>query len=76
MCGWDDCEQVQVSLEALLDTSLLTQRERAEREVRLTMLETVREYALEQMAAHGELEHLQQRHAVYFATVGNALSRS
>jgi predicted ATPase len=66
VCGWDDAEQVQRSLETLLDTSLLQQREYAESEVRLSMLETIREYALEQLAASGEIEQVQQRHADYF----------
>ncbi len=33
-----------------------------EPEPRFTMFETVREYALEQLAAHGEADHWQQRH--------------
>ena len=67
VCGWDDdTTHVEASLEALLDTSLLQQRERVDGEVRVMMLETIREYALEQLAASGELEQVQRRHADYF----------
>lgn len=66
VCGWDDAAHLEASLEALLDTSLLQQRERVEGEVRVMMLETVRDYALEQLAASGELEEMQRRHADYF----------
>lgn len=69
VCGWEDRGQVQTSLEALLDTSLLQQRERVEREVRMTLLETIREYALEQLVASGELEQVQRRHADYFVSL-------
>ena len=60
------CRHVEASLEALLDTSLLQQREGVDGEVRVMMLETVRDYALEQLAASGELEQVQRRHADYF----------
>ena len=53
-------------LQALLDQSLLQQVERLAGEARFTMLETIREYALEQLAARGEAPVLQQRHAAYY----------
>ena len=72
VCGWDDAAGVQPSLEALLDNSLLQQREGVDGEVRVTMLETIREYALEQLAASGELEQVQRRHAAYFVLAEDA----
>jgi len=51
---------------SLLDKSLLRQAGGADGEPRFTTLETIREYALEQLAASGELEILRQRHAEYF----------
>ena len=56
-------------LQALLDQSLLQQVERPVGEARFTMLETIREYALEQLAARGEVAELQQRHAAYYLTL-------
>jgi predicted ATPase/transcriptional regulator with XRE-family HTH domain len=53
-------------LQSLLDTSLIWQTEGPEGEPRLLMLETIREYALEQLAANGELEALRQQHAAYY----------
>src|SRR5262249_9717308 len=53
-------------LTMLIDQSLLQQTLAPDGEVRFTMLETIREYALEQLAARGEVDWLQQRHAAYF----------
>ena len=50
----------------LLDHNLLRQTETAG-EPRFTMLETIREYGLEQLRAHGELDDIQRRHAVWIA---------
>ncbi len=43
-------------------------REAAAAESRFVLLETIRAFALEQLAASGELTTLRQRHAEYFAT--------
>ncbi len=42
-------------------------QEAAEAESRFSMLEIIREYALEQLRASGELADMQRRHAAYFA---------
>lgn len=42
-------------------------RERVESEPRFSMLETIREFALDRLRASGELATTQQRHAEYFA---------
>jgi predicted ATPase len=52
-------------LAALLDQSLLRQVEGIDNEPRFMMLETIREYALERLAEHGETEALHRRHADY-----------
>jgi hypothetical protein len=44
----------------------------ADDEPRFLMLETMREYALEQLAAHGEEEVVRQRHAAYYAALAGA----
>jgi hypothetical protein len=51
---------------SLVDKSLLRQQRCADDEVRFHMLETIRVYALEQLAAHGQAEATQRRHAAYF----------
>jgi tetratricopeptide (TPR) repeat protein len=53
-------------LQSLLDQSLLQQVERLTGEPGFTMLETIREYALEQLVARGEATALQQRHTAYY----------
>jgi predicted ATPase/class 3 adenylate cyclase len=51
---------------SLLDKSLLQQTEQEGGELRLSMLETIREYGLECLGANGELEVAQQAHAAYY----------
>jgi predicted ATPase len=53
-------------LAALLDKSLLKQLEGSDGAPRFMMLETIREYALERLAASGETEVLRRRHAECF----------
>jgi non-specific serine/threonine protein kinase len=55
----------------LVDKSLL-QRQSAGDEPRVGMLETVREFALEQLAAAGELPELERRHAEYYLALAEA----
>ncbi|HET8627499.1 MAG TPA: tetratricopeptide repeat protein [Thermomicrobiales bacterium] len=50
----------------LVDESLLRQSAGPDGEPRLTMLETVREYAWERLAANGEAEEARRRHAAHF----------
>ncbi|MEO7910314.1 MAG: tetratricopeptide repeat protein [Roseiflexaceae bacterium] len=58
-------------LAALLDKSLLWQRETADGTRRLGMLETIREYAQERLEQHGEAVALRQRHAAYYLALAN-----
>jgi predicted ATPase/DNA-binding CsgD family transcriptional regulator len=51
---------------SLIDKSLLLRSEQTDGELRLVMLETVREYAGECLQANGEAARLHQNHAAYF----------
>jgi len=62
----DEAGQVMDSVASLLDKSLLQQTEQEGQEPRLVMLETIREYGLEQMLVHGEMETVRQGHAEYY----------
>ena len=54
-------------LGSLVDKSLVRKQEAGvEREPRFSMLETIREYGLEQLVASGEAETLRRAHAVYY----------
>jgi predicted ATPase/class 3 adenylate cyclase len=53
-------------LAELLDKSLLRQEEQAAGETRFWMLQTLREFGLEQLAQSGELETTRQAHAEYY----------
>jgi predicted ATPase/transcriptional regulator with XRE-family HTH domain len=51
---------------ALLNHNLIRRDERPDGEAHLVMLETIREYALEQLAVQGEVDHISSRHAAYY----------
>src|SRR5262249_3870536 len=53
-------------LESLLAKNLIRHAAAGEGEPRFTMLETIREYALERLEAQGEAEALRKRHAAYY----------
>jgi predicted ATPase len=53
-------------LATLVDHSLVWPSEAANGEPRFTMLETIREYAVERLASSGDLDELQRRHAEHF----------
>jgi predicted ATPase/DNA-binding SARP family transcriptional activator len=53
-------------LGALVENSLVVRERETGGEPRFRMLETIREYGLEQQAAHGETETVGQRHAAFY----------
>lgn len=55
-------------LASFVDKSLLRQHEGPDGEPRFRMLETIREYAQERLAASGEAEELARQHALYYLT--------
>ena len=62
-------------LEQLVDNSLLVRVPAANGQARFTMLETLREYALERLAEQGECERLRDWHACYFLRKAEAVER-
>jgi predicted ATPase/transcriptional regulator with XRE-family HTH domain len=63
------CATLQL-VEALVDKSLLRQREDPNGDARFVMLEMIREYAAERLATSGEAELLRQQHAAYYQVLG------
>jgi predicted ATPase/class 3 adenylate cyclase len=59
-------------LSALLDQSLIRRDEGIHGESRFMMLETIREFALEQLTARGEGNDVARRHAEHFTAVAEA----
>lgn len=59
-------------ISSLVDKSLLRQGEQPDGEPRFSLLATIREYALEQLVARGEVAELERRHATYYAAVAAA----
>ncbi len=60
-------DTVAAGVASLLDKSLVRRLPHPDEDVRFGMLETVREYALEQLAERGEADALRCRHAGYYA---------
>jgi tetratricopeptide (TPR) repeat protein len=60
------------ALAILVDASLLQQRAEPSGEPRFVMLETIREYAWEQLERSGDLELVRRRHAVYYLALVEA----
>jgi predicted ATPase len=54
------------NIASLLDKSLLRQKEQSDSEMRYTMLETIKEYGLEQLESSGEAETVRRHHAEFF----------
>ena len=54
---------------SLLDKHLLQQRDQEDREPRLFMLETIREYGLERLQVSGEMHVIRRAHASYYLTL-------
>ncbi|HZO31709.1 MAG TPA: tetratricopeptide repeat protein [Chloroflexota bacterium] len=67
VCGADDVPHASIldSVARLVDQSLVQQHSGADGDSRFTMLETVREYALEHLQARGETETYRWRHMAY-----------
>ena len=74
-CDYDAAEDVAGAepdtLQSLLDKSLLRRRDSA-RGPRYGMLETLREYATEQLLAAGEIDMLHRRHLAHYASVAKS----
>src|SRR5712691_6242832 len=79
--GAEDSKETPVSsspldmLEQMADNSLLIPVPVENGQARFTMLETLREYAMEQLADHGEYERLRDWHAVYYLREAEAAER-
>jgi predicted ATPase/class 3 adenylate cyclase len=65
VCNADGALDVLGGMDALLEKHLVGRTEVAD-EVRLTLLETIHEYAGERLESSGEAEDLRQAHAAYF----------
>ena len=66
ICGPGLDLEVFDGLATLVDHSAVRPIEAGNGESRFTMLETIREYAVERLASSGELDELQRRHAEHF----------
>src|SRR5665811_769964 len=66
-------EAVMTTLEALVDHSLVRAMADATDEPRYALLETIREFGLDQLAATGEADNARERHALYFAALAGRI---
>jgi predicted ATPase len=79
VCAPDQSRDVLDGLSSLVDKSLVRQGETPDGEPRFTMLETIREYAREQLVADSRAAEMQRRHAAWYAALaetaaGNVMS--
>jgi non-specific serine/threonine protein kinase len=66
ICWADGTSDVVGDLSALLNKSLVQRSDDRDAETRFTMLETIREYATEQLIAAGTRPAIRSRHALYY----------
>ncbi len=69
VCNHPSFSQLESIIASLLDQSLLLQRVQENGEPRLSMLETIREFGLERLAAQGEKKQAQNAHTVYYLSL-------
>src|SRR5438876_8053582 len=69
-------EDMLEGMASLVDKSLLRQEEQAAGETRFWMLQTLREFGLEQLARSGELEATRQAHAEYYLRLAEEVKPS
>ncbi|MFN8539142.1 MAG: tetratricopeptide repeat protein, partial [Thermomicrobiales bacterium] len=67
-----DLDAIADSLGALVDQSMLLRDQEGTTEPRLRLLETIREYGFEQLAAHGEEDAAHRAHADYYLALVEA----
>jgi len=70
----DEDGVTEARLRLLAEHGLLTVKGEEEDGPRVAMLETIREFASEQLAASGELDARQRRHASYYLTLAEAVA--
>ena len=75
VCGDNLSADVVTLLESLLNKSLLQQTQSGKDHPRCTMLETMREYALEKLVERDEIERIRERHALYFLALAERASQ-
>jgi predicted ATPase/class 3 adenylate cyclase len=76
VCGPDQQRDVLDGVASLVDKSLLRQGDGIEGAPRFTMLETIRDYAAEQLAVSGRATATEERHATWFVGVAETVSKS
>jgi tetratricopeptide (TPR) repeat protein len=66
ICNSDGSLDILNGVESLLNNSLIRREEVANGQTRFKMLETIREYALEQLEKNSELAHVKRAHAFFY----------
>ena len=72
----DDTIPIWHGVSSLIDKSLVQPMDQAGEGPRLIMLETLREYGLERLAAHGEEEATREAHAAYYLRLSEEAEQS
>jgi predicted ATPase/class 3 adenylate cyclase len=72
VCATDSTSDVLDGVESLVHNSLLKHEEAPDGDLRFVMLETIQEFAFEQLVASGELDLTRTRHARYFVELAES----
>ncbi|HTX91626.1 MAG TPA: tetratricopeptide repeat protein [Anaerolineales bacterium] len=75
VCTWDNASGATTleQLASLVDKSMLQHEVRPDGEPRFMLLETLREYALEQLEAAGQTEEVRRKHLAYYLKLVEAI---
>src|SRR5918998_1842560 len=74
VCRGDDVLDVLEGVASLVDKTLVRTQDPVHGEVRFTMLQVIREYALERLDASPDADRIRSAHADYFAAAASQLS--
>ncbi len=75
ICGEGLSSDVATDIESLLNKSLLRQTSSVMNVLRFSMLETMREYAVEKLVERGEFDQIRERHAHYFLALAEQVQQ-
>jgi predicted ATPase/DNA-binding CsgD family transcriptional regulator len=75
ICADANPNRIREDLASLVDKNMIVPREGQDGELRFTLLETIREYALDRLEKSGEMDWLRRAYAEYFVNLGESSAK-